>query len=321
MERGPLQDLAFRYSPAIILVTLLTILSLIDSRIIAFSNLLIVIVQATPIAVLALGAFLVLVTAGIDLSAGAVVTLCAVVTGVVLLEDASLPLALLAGFTVAIAFGAINGVLVGYIGVPPFVATLATMIIAQGFTLIAATRGVLLVSNDWLREFGLGTIVGIPILVAATAVVAVALNTAMRSTRLGLYTYAIGSNAESAVLAGLKLRKQLFVTYVFAAAFYFLAAVFIVSRIPVITPNVGGTGILLDGIAAAVIGGTSIYGGKGSVPGVIVGALIVSLLTNALRVLGVDPSSIQLYKGLIIAAALILDSLLNQAYKRSEHHE
>lgn len=321
MERGPLQDLAFRYSPAIILVTLLTILSLIDSRIIAFSNLLIVIVQATPIAVLALGAFLVLVTAGIDLSAGAVVTLCAVVTGVVLLEDASLPLALLAGFTVAIAFGAINGVLVGYIGVPPFVATLATMIIAQGFTLIAATRGVLLVSNDWLREFGLGTITGIPILVAATVVVAVALNTVMRSTRLGLYTYAIGSNAESAVLAGLRLRKQLFVTYVLAAAFYFLAAVFIVSRIPVITPNVGGTGILLDGIAAAVIGGTSIYGGKGSVPGVIVGALIVSLLTNALRVLGVDPSSIQLYKGLIIAAALILDSLLNQAYKRSEHHE
>ena len=321
MERGPLQDLAFRYSPAIILVTLLTILSLIDSRIIAFSNLLIVIVQATPIAVLALGAFLVLVTAGIDLSAGAVVTLCAVVTGVVLLEDASLPVALLAGFTVAIAFGAINGVLVGYIGVPPFVATLATMIIAQGFTLIAATHGVLLVNNDWLREFGLGTIVGIPILVTATVIVAVALNTVMRSTRLGLYTYAIGSNAESAVLAGLKLRKQLFVTYVFAAAFYFLAAVFIVSRIPVITPNVGGTSILLDGIAAAVIGGTSIYGGKGSVPGVIVGALIVSLLTNALRVLGVDPSSIQLYKGLIIAAALILDSLLNQAYKRSEHHE
>lgn len=316
-----MQDLAFRYSPAIILVTLLTILSLIDSRIIAFSNLLIVIVQATPIAVLALGTFLVLVTAGIDLSAGAVVTLCAVVTGVVLLEDASLPVALLAGFTVAIAFGAINGVLVGYIGVPPFVATLATMIIAQGFTLIAATHGVLLVNNDWLREFGLGTIVGIPILVTATVVVAVALNTVMRSTRLGLYTYAIGSNAESAVLAGLRLRKQLFVTYVFAAAFYFLAAVFIVSRIPVITPNVGGTGILLDGIAAAVIGGTSIYGGKGSVPGVIVGALIVSLLTNALRVLGVDPSSIQLYKGLIIAAALILDSLLNQAYKRSEHHE
>ncbi|HEY9346627.1 MAG TPA: hypothetical protein VIQ53_15020, partial [Inquilinus sp.] len=116
------------------------------------------------------------------------------------------------------------------------------------------------------------------------------------------------SDPAAAQLAGVPLPRQQLLTYVVAAIFTFLTGVLMISRVPVVTPNLGGTPLLLDAIAAAVLGGTSIFGGRGTVLGVVIGAVIVSLLTNALRVFGVDPSSIDLFKGAIIVLALIADA-------------
>ena len=138
----------------------------------------------------------------------------------------------------------------------------------------------------------------------------------MRHTRFGLRTTALGSDAAAAELAGVPIPRQTVLVYGVAACFTFLTAVMMVSRVPVVTPNLGGTSLLLDAIAAAVIGGTSTFGGRGSVPGVLAGAIIVSLLTNALRVFGADPSTIDLFKGGIIMVALAGDAGLTKVSLR-----
>ena len=134
----------------------------------------------------------------------------------------------------------------------------------------------------------------------------------MRRTRFGLRTYAIGSDAAAAELAGISVEQQTVLVYAASGLFTFLTAVMMVSRVPVVTPNLGGTSLLLDAIAAAVIGGASIFGGRGSVWGVLAGAVIVSLLTNALRVFGADPSTIDFFKGGIIMIALAGDAGLTR---------
>ena len=304
------------FAPLLLLAALLIVLGLIDSRVVDPDNLRNVAVQATPIALVALGAFVVLLSGGIDLSAGFAVGLCAVVIAQRLAAGDALVVALLYGAGVAVAVGLVNGVLVGVANLPPFVATLATMAMIQGVTLQVATSGVLIASNPTLRKLGADELAGIPLAVVATAIVGAVMWVLMRHTRFGLRTYALGSDAAATRLSGVNWRSQQVLVYLVAALLVLLAAVLMVSRTPVVTPNVGGTSLLLDGIAAAVIGGTSIFGGRGTVGGVLVGALIIALVTNALRVFGVDPSSIDLYKGTIIVVALVADAGIRLARTR-----
>ncbi|HMG50523.1 MAG TPA: hypothetical protein VK597_07985 [Inquilinus sp.] len=250
--RHPWLRRALDLAPLILLMLLVAAFGLIDARVVTPDSLRNVLAQATPVALLGLGAFVVLLTGGIDLSAGVAVAFCSVVMAGRLDAGDPLALALLAGLATMALLGLLNGLLVG---------------------LIAAGAW-------WL----------------------------MRRTRFGLRTYAIGSDPAAAQLAGVPLPRQQLLTYLVAAVFTFLTAVLMISRVPVVTPNLGGTALLLDAIAAAVLGGTSIFGGRGTVLGVVVGAVIVSLLTNALRVFGVDPSSIDLFKGAIIVLALIADA-------------
>lgn len=296
------------FAPLLLLVALVVAFGLIDSRVVDPENLRNVAVQATPIALIALGAFVVLLSGGIDLSAGYAVGLCSVMMAQRLSAGDGLVVALLVGLAVALAIGLANGLLVGYANLPPFVATLATMVMIQGITLKVATSGVLIVSDPTLRRLGIDKVATIPVAVIATALVGALMWFVMRGTRFGLRTYAIGSDPESTRLSGVAWRRQQLLVYVVGALMVLGCALLIVSRTPIVTPNVGGTSLLLDGIAAAVIGGTSIFGGRGTVPGVLVGALIIALITNALRVFGVDPSSIDLYKGTIIVLALVADA-------------
>ena len=138
----------------------------------------------------------------------------------------------------------------------------------------------------------------------------------LRRTRFGLRTYALGSDAAASELAGIPIARHTVLVYTASGVFVFLCALVMVARVPIVTPNLGGTTLLLDAIAAAVLGGTSIFGGRGTVWGTIVGALIVSLLTTALRIFGTDPSSLELYKGAIIMVALLADSGMTLAKTR-----
>jgi ribose transport system permease protein len=309
--------LLLELAPLGLLLALLAAASLLDNRITDPANLRNVVLQATPIALLALGAFVVLVSGGVDLSAGFAVALVAVVTGNQFAGGASLPVAAGTGLLVATAFGLANGVLVGVLRLPPFVATLGTMTIAQGLTLFAATRGLIIVNDPGLLRLGTGSVAGVPVPVLFTLGAGLLMWVVMRHSRFGLRTYALGSDPDTAVLNGVSPTRQLLLVYLTGGVFVWLTALLLIGRVGLVQPNIGGISLLLDAIAAAVIGGTSIFGGRGTVVGVLFGALIISLVTNALQVLGVDASAISLYKGLVIIVALLADTGIRALYLRT----
>ena len=299
-------------APLLLLLILLLVFGSVDARIVSFNNLNIIMLQATSIALLGLAMFWILLTGEIDLSAGHLVAFCAVAMGTLLSSGTGLAGALAVGFIACIAFGLLNGLMVAVLKLPSFIATLATMLILQGSTLMVAKTGTILVLNPLLRGFGaFNSSWRLPPTVLFVIVMAVVGWWVSRRTSFGLKTYAIGSSAERARLAGISVSAQKIGVFLLSSVFIFLTATVIIARIPVVNPNVGGISLLLDAIAAAVIGGTSLFGGRGSVGGVICGALIISLLTAALRILGVDPSSLDLYKGAIIICILLLDQGIN----------
>ena len=290
----------------LLLVTLIAC-GLLDGRILAAQNLVIVLMQSVPVLMLALGAFIVLLTGGIDLSAGVSVTLGSIVVASLLSGGAALPVALGVGLATVVGVGAVNGLLVTVFRIPAFVATLATMSGIQGISLLLATRGVYVLSNHSLKQLGTGRLDGVPISVIAAVVVVAVAYVLVHHTRFGLRVYATGSDAAAAALANIPIRTVLLLAYVAAACFTFLAAIMLIARTPIVTPNLGGQSLLLDAIAACVLGGTSIFGGRGTVVGVVAGSLIVALFSNALRVVGIDPSSLDFMKGALVIAALVCD--------------
>ncbi len=315
-QASPLTRKALDYAPVILLVVLLLASAAIDLRVVAPASFLNIVAQATPIAILAIGAMVVLLTGGIDLSAGVGVAFCAVFMASLIEQGFGLPAALLAGLAAMAGVGLANGLTIAFLRIPPFVTTLATMVALQGATLAVASKGVLVLKEPLLRSVGIDRTAGIPnSIFFAAAVVLVAL-VLIRWTRFGLRTYALGSDPAAAELSGIPVRSHTVLVYVVSGLFVFLTAALMISRVPVVTPNIGGTSLLLDAIAAAVLGGTSIFGGRGTVWGTVVGAVIVSLLTTALRVFGTDPSSLELFKGLIIMAALLANSAMVRAKNR-----
>jgi len=175
---------------------------------------------------------------------------------------------------------------------------------------------VLVLREPALKFIGIERTLGIPNVIFATLAIILVAAVLMRRSAFGLRTYALGSDAAAAELAGIPVTRHFILVYCASGLFVFLTAFIMISRVPVVTPNIGGTSLLLDAIAAAVLGGTSIFGGRGTVWGAVVGALIVSLLTTALRIFGTDPSSLELYKGAIIIAALLADAAMTHAKAR-----
>ena len=302
-----LRKLAANAGPAGLLAITVLACGLLDARILAGQNLAIVLVQSLPVLLLALGAFIVLLTGGIDLSAGVSVTLGSIVIASLLSSGAGLPLALGAGLATVVGIGAVNGLLITALRVPAFIATLATMSGVQGVSLLLATRGVYVLADPFLKQLGTGRLGGVPVsVIVSLGVVAVAY-VLMHHTRFGLRVYATGSDAAAAALANVSTNAVQLLAYVAASCFTFLAAVMLIARTPIVTPNLGGQFLLLDAIAACVLGGTSIFGGRGTVTGVVAGSLVVGLFSNALRVVGINPSSLDLMKGALVIAALVCD--------------
>lgn len=305
------------FAPVALLLLLLVVFAVMDPRIAAPVNLRNILLQTVPVALLALSAHVVLLSAGIDLSAGYAVGFSGVVMATHLHGGGGLLASALLGLGAVLAVGLANGALVGFTRLPPFIATLGTMTIVQGLTLFAAPEGLVVVRSGVLTALGQGAVLGVPVPILVVAVVAAALWFLMRRTRFGVRTYAYGSDEQASVLAGVKRARQMLGVYLVAAVLVFLTTIMVVAQVPLVQPNLGGISLLLDAVAAAVIGGTSIFGGRGTVGGVLVGALIIGLLTNALQVLGVDPSAIDLFKGLIIVGALVIDAGMRALHRRA----
>lgn len=296
------------FAPLILLILLLIVFSLIDVRIVSIQNLIQVLINSAPIAILSLGAMMVLISGGIDLSAGYGVSMCAVIFASFLANDYSLLTATLIALLVGGVIGGFNGVFVGLFEVQPFIVTLSSMIIIQGVTLVVATSGTLMIMEPALKVVGIESTGGIPNIVILTAILIGIIYLLLHKNKFGIRTYGVGSSQESSQTSGVPVARQQLLIYIFSGICTAITAILLVSRVSIVSPNIGGISILLDAITATVIGGTSIYGGRGSLWGTLVGALIISLITNALVVFGVDSSSLDLFKGAIIIIALAIDS-------------
>lgn len=276
------------------------------------------ILQATAVnGVLAIACTFVIITSGIDLSVGTLMTFCAVMAGVVLTYW-GLPFYL--GVLAAIFFGAfsgfISGVLIAKLKIPPFIATLGMMLMLKGLSLVI-THSKPIYFND-TPEFSVisqESLIGyflpdlpIPNAVLILFVVAVVSSLILNKTVLGTYTFALGSNEEAVRLSGVNVDRWKIIVYTLSGAICGIAGLLIASRLNSAQPSLG-QGYELDAIAAVVIGGTSLSGGVGTILGTIIGAFIMSVLTNGLRIMSVAQEWQTVVTGLIIIAAVYADIL------------
>jgi ribose transport system permease protein len=306
------------FAPLLLLIVLTVVFAIMDPRIISATNLKQILVQAAPISILGLGAMVVLISGGIDLSVGYGLGLAAVIVGVNLSNHGTLIEAMLWTLITGIAIGVFNGFFVGYLKIPPFIVTLGAMIIIQGITLLVARGHVLIISDKAIKKIGIGTTAGIPNILIVAVVLILLIALLIKQTRFGLRTYALGGSEESSKVSGVPVHRQQLLIYVFSGICTVVAAIMMVSRVSIVTPNLGGNSYMLDAITATVIGGTSIFGGKGSISGTLIGALIISLMTYSLTIFGVSATSLDFFKGAIIILALIADSGVRTAKGRLE---
>jgi len=267
--------------------------------------------------VLALGVTFVIITGGIDLSVGTVMTLSAVMTGVAITNAGlPIPVGIVAGLATGLTCGMINGLVISRMRVPPFIATLGMMMIARGLSLvISGVKPIYFNDTPVFRQLTMGSVVGtiipgLPIPNAVLVLFGAALVAAfiLAKTVLGRYAIAIGSNEEATRLSGVNVANWKTAIYALCGLFAGLAGVMIASRLNSAQPALGA-GYELDAIAAVVIGGTSLSGGEGTILGTIIGAFIISTLTNGLRILGVPQEWQMVVTGVIVILAVYLDIL------------
>lgn len=295
-----------RMGPAIAVLLLGLALSILSDRFLTVNNILNVLRQVSINAIIASGMTLVILTGGIDLSVGSVLALSAAITASVAASGQSTLIALLAGLAVGAVLGLLNGIIIARGRVAPFVATLATMTIARGLTLVYTDGRPITGITPALRSLGTGYLGPIPVPVVITAVVIGLTYLLLNHTPTGRFLYGIGSNEEASRFAGIPVQRVKSLAYVLAGLASALAGIILTGRLNSAQPT-AGTGFELDAIAAVVLGGTSLTGGAGSILGTVVGALIIGILDNGLNLLNVPSFYQQVAKGVVILVAVLLD--------------
>ncbi|NSZ20159.1 ABC transporter permease [Agrobacterium vitis] len=262
--------------------------------------------QSSINACLALGMTLVIISGGIDLSVGPSAAIAAVMTATLLLGGTPIPLAILAGLGVGAVCGFINGVLVAYIGLQPFIVTLGTLSTYRAIALIFTGGNPVLGIPPGFRALFNGTLIGLPIPVLIVAGVSVAAWVLLKKTPIGEYLMAVGGNEEAAYVAGVPIARTKITAYVISGGLAALASLILIGRLGAAEPILGNLWEL-DAIAAAAIGGASLMGGKGSIVGTILGAIILGAMRNGLTLMNVQAFYQLLATGLIILVAMMID--------------
>ncbi|MBY6277199.1 ABC transporter permease [Symbiobacterium thermophilum] len=292
--------------PGLAVILMGLALSLLSDEFLTVSNLLNLLRQVSINAIIACGMTLVILTGGIDLSVGSVLAITGAVMAGLASGGVPWPLALLASLALGGALGLFNGVVITRGKVAPFVATLATMAVARGLTLVYTGGRPITGLPDGLRSLGTGYVWRIPTPVIVMFLVFALVHIMLNHTPIGRFIYAVGSNEEAARFAGIPVRRVTLLTYVLTGVASALAGAILTARLNSAQPT-AGSGFELDAIAAVVIGGTSLSGGQGSVIGTAVGALIIGILKNGLNLLGVSSFYQQVAQGAVILLAVLMD--------------
>ncbi len=334
--------MASRYSPMLLIMKLRTVIALIvvfaffsitAPNFLTLGTQLIVAKHVAINAFLAIGMTFVILTAGIDLSVGSIVGLCGIVAG--LLLDAGLRVAplhltiypnvfeiVLMTLAVGAFVGVVNGVLITRLHVAPFIATLGTLYIARGAALLISDGqtfpnlvGRADLGNTGFPILGAGTLFGVPVSIVALVIIGCIAAYVAARTPFGRQVYAVGGNERAAQISGVRVDRIKIIVYTISGVCAAFAGLVVASELVAAHPASGET-FELNAIAAAVLGGTSLAGGRGSVGGTIIGAFVIGVLSDGLVMLGVSSFWQMVIKGTVIIAAVVLDQLQRQMQRR-----
>jgi ribose transport system permease protein len=317
MQTQNLKHYLIKFQSIIALMLMCIVLSFLSDSFLSGENAWNVMRQISVNVIISVGMTLIILTGGIDLSVGSILALSGAVTaGLLKFGTEITDMNLFIGFTLlgALVGGTLSGTVLGWFNgftitrfkVPPFVATLAMLTIARGLTMLLTGGFPITSLGDNFAFIGTGWFLGIPMPVWISAVIVLAAVVLTNKTTLGRHIYAIGGNETAAALSGLKIKKVKMIVYAIAGALAGIGGIIVTSRLDSAQPN-AGFGFELDSIAAVVIGGTSLSGGKGTIMGTVQGALIIGILNNGLVLLNVSPFWQQVIKGFVILLAVVIE--------------
>jgi ribose/xylose/arabinose/galactoside ABC-type transport system permease subunit len=317
-RRDPV-DLVAQYAAPLFLLLLILVFSLLHPNFLHPLNLMNVLRQVSISGLIAIGMTFVILTRGIDLSVGSLVALCGLAAAYVAkgglesrfavgAQDAGNPviLAVFAAMAVGMLAGALQGLAITRLKVPPFVVTLGGLSAFRGAALLLSGGGPISGFNIDYTWWGQGRIMMVPVPVIIFLLVAIIAHIVLRYTRFGLHVYAVGGNATAATLNGVNIRRVTLLVYVIVGVLCGLASFLLSARLNS-AEAVAGIGLELDIIAAVVIGGTSLFGGVGSIPGTVVGVLLIGVLRNGLVLMNVSSFVQQILIGVVLVIAVAFD--------------
>jgi ribose transport system permease protein len=308
-SRGGFLDPRILYSGSrlFVLILLGIALTLASPVFLTGTNALNVLRVASLLVILGIGETIVILTAGIDLSIGSVLTLSSVIAATGIKADVPLPLALASGLAVGAGLGLLNGLMVAVVKLPAFIATYGMMWVASGFAVVLLKGHVIYGFKEDFRFLGVGNPMGIPMPIIIMVILWIPAYLLMRRTTFGRSLYAVGANQEAARLSGVKKDQTLILAYTLSGILAAAAGLVYVARLNASEAGIGAN-MLLPTIAAVVIGGTSLFGGEGGIVGTLIGALIMTIVQNGMNLLGIE----SVWQGVVLGALIVVAVLLDQ---------
>jgi erythritol transport system permease protein len=316
----------------IALFAVIIFFSIFAQNFLSTANMILMSKHATQNAFLAIGMTFVIITGGIDLSVGSIVGLCGMIAGGLIMYGVALPLGYTVYFNVievaiivavvGIAIGAINGLLITRLNVAPFIATLGTLYVARGMALLYSDGQTLPnltgredLGNQGFAYLGSGSILGLPVSVWILIVVALGAAYFARFVPLGRHIFAVGGNERASRMSGIRVNRVKMFVYMFSGFCAAIVGLIISSELMASHPATG-TNLELNAIAAAVLGGTSMSGGRGTIGGTIIGAFVIGILSDGLVMMGVSSFWQMVIKGLVIIVAVVVDQAQRRLQQR-----
>jgi ribose/xylose/arabinose/galactoside ABC-type transport system permease subunit len=294
-----------RFTLLIVLLLIIAVTAIGNPRFLSVNNLLNILFQVSALGIVAAGQTILLIAGGLDLSVGAALSVAGLATALTIASTGSIALAVLAGVLAGVAIGAVNGALIAANRATPFIITLGTMTFLQGVAILMSGGSPINGTGALFDVFGVGSFARVPWPVYVMLLSVAAVFLVLRFTTLGRYAFAIGGNEEASRLSGIPVRRMKIALYALNGLFVGVAGVILTGILDSGLPSMG-TGYELRAIAAVVIGGTPLIGGRGTVIGTLGGVLLLGLVSNSMNLLGVGANFQSAVLGLIITAAVLL---------------
>ncbi|MGB4609768.1 MAG: ABC transporter permease [Saccharofermentanales bacterium] len=296
----------------LLIIVICVIATIINPRFATQDNFVSIARQISAPGILAVGMTFVLLTGGIDLSAGYGITLGAIAMGLVYNYSNNPWLSMLGAIIACAILGLLNGILITQLNIVPFIATLATMSITQGVLNIIALGSKFFLKNEVFAFIAVGELFNLKILPISTLIFLLIFIMGviiLKHTKLGRYVYSIGSSEKNTAIAGINTEKYKMLVYIISGITMGIASIVMASRISQVTQESGGNVYLMDAIAAAILGGTDISGGKGDIIGTLLGVIFLGIISNLLVFLSIPTIAQQFFKGIVIILALVVNHI------------